>query len=252
MSPKIHPSFWSDPDVERLTPNQRYAFLWILTNSQMTLCGYCEVSETRFAFETGLPREELWNTVQALSRTVKGFKDRNLVYVRNFIRRQLGDGEELERNNIFKAVTKVFTGIKHEGLRKELEGDYPAFKALTKGLSTSTKGKEKEQEQEKEQEKEKEKEQRGSAEGDVSKRKPSTLDEVKSYGISQEIPAAECVVFWDKGLSSGWKNDGKPIVDWKATLRNWHRMGYLSPKPANGKPPMPKELFERPSIPDIQ
>jgi len=48
------PSFWSDRDVEGLSPEQKLTLLWIFTNPQMNVFGYFETSPKRFSFETGL------------------------------------------------------------------------------------------------------------------------------------------------------------------------------------------------------
>jgi hypothetical protein len=65
MKPKIDPEFWSDPEIELLTPEQKPAMLWILTNPQMNVCGFCKVSPRRFAFDTGLKEEALLSTAEA-------------------------------------------------------------------------------------------------------------------------------------------------------------------------------------------
>lgn len=128
MNPKIKSSFWSDSEVEALTPQQKLTYLWLITNAQMKICGFCEVSERRFSFETGLDKECLINTVKALPRALKHFPSQNIVYVRNFIRHQIGDGDQLTRNNIFKSVVSVFKGVDIPDLRNEIVSDYPILK----------------------------------------------------------------------------------------------------------------------------
>lgn len=150
MDTKIKASFWTDPDVEGLAPHQRLAFLWMMTNSQLNLCGFFETSRKRFEFETGLPGEALWETVEALPRALKGFKDKNTIYVRHYIRHQLGSGEQLTRNNIFRSVQTAFQSIRHEELRSALLEDYPEIGSPSKPLLSPLKGKEKEKEKEQE------------------------------------------------------------------------------------------------------
>lgn len=165
MSPKIHSAFWSDADIETLNSDQKLAYLWILTNSQMNICGFCHVTTRRFAFETGLSMEILESTISALPRALKHFKEHGIIYVRRYIRHQLGDGEQLTKNHIFKSVISVFRGIVSADLRKAILEDYPiigeviASQSLS-GISSLTqspsnplpKGKEKEKEEEKEKE----------------------------------------------------------------------------------------------------
>jgi hypothetical protein len=124
MSPKIHPTFWSDPNIEPLNAEQRLAMLWIMTNPQINVCGFFSVSRRRFSFETGLSESALESTLKALPRALKAFND-GTIYVRNFIRHQLGDGEQLAKNNIFKSILTVFKGIKNAELRDMIAADYP-------------------------------------------------------------------------------------------------------------------------------
>lgn len=128
MSPKIKTSFWSDSEVENLSPEQKLTYLWLITNAQMRLCGICEVSEKRFSFETGLGKEHLAKTLQALPRALKHFPKQNLVYVRNYIRHQIGDGDQLIKNNIFKSVISSLTGVNYQEVRNEIASDYPLIK----------------------------------------------------------------------------------------------------------------------------
>ena len=59
---KIHVSFWSDTFVESLTPEQKYFFLYLLTNERTKMCGIYELSKRQAAFDTGYNIE----TVQKL------------------------------------------------------------------------------------------------------------------------------------------------------------------------------------------
>jgi len=56
---KIHDSFWTDPDIEELTPEQRYFYLYLLTNPACNQIGLFEFSIRRAVFETGYNRETI-------------------------------------------------------------------------------------------------------------------------------------------------------------------------------------------------
>jgi Helix-turn-helix domain len=63
--------------------------------------------------------------------------------------------------------------------------------------------------------------------------KPS-IEEFKAFCCEIEIPNDTEAMFW-KWEGNGWLNGGKPIRDWKATLRSWKASGYLpSQKQTNG------------------
>jgi hypothetical protein len=57
--------------------------------------------------------------------------------------------------------------------------------------------------------------------------KKPTLDEVIAYGKTRRITVNDSEWFFDKMTGCGWKNGGKPVIDWQATIRAWYRAGYL-------------------------
>jgi hypothetical protein len=56
---KIHHSFWTDPDIESLTPEQKYFYLWLITNPAVNQIGLYEFSVRRASFETGYNAETI-------------------------------------------------------------------------------------------------------------------------------------------------------------------------------------------------
>lgn len=51
-----------------------------------------------------------------------------------------------------------------------------------------------------------------------------TREEVHEYGREIDMTVDQCESFYDHFESNGWKVSGKaPMVDWKASLRNWKR-----------------------------
>lgn len=50
---KIHVSFWDDPYVTSLTPEQKYFFLYLLTNGKTKQCGIYEIAKKRICDDTG-------------------------------------------------------------------------------------------------------------------------------------------------------------------------------------------------------
>ena len=68
---KIHESFWTDPDVEELTPEQKYFYLYLLTNPATNQIGLFEFSERRASFETGYNKETIEKLLQHFEDTGK-------------------------------------------------------------------------------------------------------------------------------------------------------------------------------------
>ncbi len=55
----------------------------------------------------------------------------------------------------------------------------------------------------------------------------ATLSEVTAFCESIGLPATDAEWFYEKNEGNGWKNGGKAIRDWKATLRSWKIAKYL-------------------------
>ncbi len=53
------------------------------------------------------------------------------------------------------------------------------------------------------------------------------LEKVREFSKGEGIPLEDADWFYWKGKGNGWTNGGKPILDWRATLRSWKRAGYL-------------------------
>ncbi len=49
----VHISFWQDPFVLKLTPEEKYFYLYLMTNSKTTQCGIYEIPKSIMNFETG-------------------------------------------------------------------------------------------------------------------------------------------------------------------------------------------------------
>lgn len=78
------------------------------------------------------------------------------------------------------------------------------------------------------------------AEGSKDK---GTLKEVTDFCLSLGMPEDNATWFFFKCEGNGWKNNGKPIKDWKATIRAWKTAGYM--RGQNGhKTPEPGQLQE--------
>lgn len=50
---KIHTSFWSDPFTQDLTPEQKYFYLYLITNDKTKQCGIYEITKRQICYDTG-------------------------------------------------------------------------------------------------------------------------------------------------------------------------------------------------------
>lgn len=54
---QIHTSFWQDPFILDLTPEEKYFYLYLMTNSKVTQCGIYQLPKRIAEAETGYTRE---------------------------------------------------------------------------------------------------------------------------------------------------------------------------------------------------
>ena len=50
---KVHVTFWKDEFVESLTPEQKFFYLYLLTNDRTTQCGIYEITIKQMCYDTG-------------------------------------------------------------------------------------------------------------------------------------------------------------------------------------------------------
>ena len=56
---KIHVTFWDDPFIEKLTPEERYFYLFLMTNPKATECGIYEITKKKMTDLTGYNLETI-------------------------------------------------------------------------------------------------------------------------------------------------------------------------------------------------
>jgi hypothetical protein len=72
--------------------------------------------------------------------------------------------------------------------------------------------------------------------------------EVIAYCLEIGLPESDGRTMFAKWEGNGWSNGGKPIKDWKATIRSWRGEGYLPSQKVNGKPSAPTDIMRGVSV----
>ena len=83
------------------------------------------------------------------------------------------------------------------------------------------------------------------AEVDTKKNKKPSFDDTFDFCNKIGLTRTDAEYMQDKWLETGFKNNGKPIKDWQAQIRNWKRMSYLpstKQKPAMRSTNEPSQL----------
>ena len=82
---KIHDDFWTDPDIEELTPEQKFFYLYLITNPNVNQIGLYEFSIRRACFETGYNSDtvsKLLDTFQDMGKIKRSEKTREILVVK--------------------------------------------------------------------------------------------------------------------------------------------------------------------------
>ena len=107
--------FWTKPKTKELDTVAKLLKVWSFTNDHTNQSGLYEVSPSTIADETGIPKEQLESIFKLLEPGVIWYPDRNLIWVRNFIRRQA------KSSKFIQAAAKSLAMMSHnEDIIKEL------------------------------------------------------------------------------------------------------------------------------------
>lgn len=219
-----------------MSSDETLAFIWGWTNSQITPCGFCNYTINRFKFETKLKFDVLGTMAVKLPRRVIHFQELKILYFREFIREQYGSGDNLVRNNTFKGILGCYNQIIHEPLMQAIADDYPELGKYKRPSGEPVKVQVKvvvphipvieipdpmEPVV--------------NRVAQLGKARAHSEDEVVEFALKSKLTATDGEWFWLKCEGSGWTNGGKPIRDWRATLRAWGVAGYLPSKKNPGK-----------------
>jgi hypothetical protein len=230
MHTKIYSDFWSDREIEPQGPQIKLAALWLMTNERVNLLGFAEVSEKRFMYDTGLPAEALTKTLEALTKPFVQFgKGSKIYWIRNYIRRQIGEGDSLLRNNMFKPLVRAWQGLRDEEVRALVLREYPEFNCAVpggspyQGLGASPEA----QEQSREEKSRVEQSSIGGGAGEErgpAKGIPRGIDEVIATFAELGSTDEEAKNFFDHYTANGWKQgSGLHLKAWKYAASKWVR-----------------------------
>lgn len=68
---KIHVQFWGDSYIQSLTPEQKFFFLYLLTNERTRQCGIYEITPRQISFDTGYTVETVLHLIDFFTESGK-------------------------------------------------------------------------------------------------------------------------------------------------------------------------------------
>jgi DnaD/phage-associated family protein len=159
----IHVSFWQDEFILDLEPDEKYFYLYLMTNSKTTQCGIYELPKKLMVLETGYPMDTLSILLKRFIDTEKVLysEDTREIFLLNWLKHN-----SIKSPKVLSCVEKELKAVKDKVFLsafadKCIEYGYPiptVCKEYLEGckLSLDPYGEEEEEEEEKEGEQEEE------------------------------------------------------------------------------------------------
>ncbi len=104
---------WTDPFIQGLPPEAKLLFIYLWTNKHCNQAGLYEITMKTIAFDTGIPQESLPSLLAQLEPKVAWYAEQNLVWVKNFLKRQC------KSQSLLVAAAKCLKTIRAHNLVKE-------------------------------------------------------------------------------------------------------------------------------------
>lgn len=85
---KISVTFWADSFVGELTPEQKYFYLYLMTNDKTTQCGIYETSIRKISFDTGYNQETIQKLLDFFQEAnkIRWSKETNEIALLNWVK----------------------------------------------------------------------------------------------------------------------------------------------------------------------
>lgn len=205
---KIHDEFWTDPDMEEYTRDQKYFYLYLITNPKVNQIGLYEFSIRRAAFETGFTVDEINDLISFFideGKIILSQKTKEILVVKFWFHNQ-------SRSPKMKAhVNQLLSEIKDTSLIQYIYDLH------------MTSQEEEEEEEEEDKEKEEEEECRRSAEDDVMPNATNKETWQSSIRVAEYLLQSICqsdpthkynrnppsLLGWVKQIDLGIRRDGR-------------------------------------------
>lgn len=213
---QVHLSFWQDGFVIELTPEEKYFYLYLMTNSKTTQCGIYELPYKVMELETGYNRETVEKLIYRFEEYGKIIYNEPTkeIMVLNWIKFNW-----INSKKVLTLIDKELKSVKHQWFVQVFLNICKDFKYPIDTLSIDY-GEEEEEEREEEREEEQEQE----AENDVyvfyqnnfGVISPFIADNIKNWvdDLSEEL-VLESMKIALKG--------NKPFNYAEAILKNWYK-----------------------------
>lgn len=125
----IKDSFWTDPYIEKCTPDEKLVFLYLLTNPQCNIAGVYEIRTKRIAYETGYDIEVIETILNRFQVDNKVILVEDYIIVVNHVKHQYLGSKTAEGINriIEETPDKIKDFFTKQPFSTEDSGEYDVY-----------------------------------------------------------------------------------------------------------------------------
>ena len=128
----VNTSFWSDPFIEGLTPDEKLLFLYLITNEKTNMLGIYEVSLNKISFETGIIKSKITKAFERFEEAQKIRYEDNYVILLNYLKNQKFN------TNMKKSAIDAYNDLPKSLINSDIEvskvNPSEGFETLCKGF----------------------------------------------------------------------------------------------------------------------
>ena len=118
---QLHTTFWNDSLILDLTPEQKYFYIYLLTNPNTTQCGIYEISIKQISYHTGYNKDTVLNLLELFVELKKIVysKETNELLLLNFLKFNASESPSIK-----KCIEKDLKAVKNKDLIQYIQGVY--------------------------------------------------------------------------------------------------------------------------------
>lgn len=128
----IKDSFWTDPYIEKLSPDYKLVFLYLITNPQNNIAGVYEIRAKRIAYDTGYDIEVIETILKRFESDGKVIVKNDWIVINNHIKHQsLGNDTAKGMNRIIEDSPESIKSLFAKVILENTRGDSYEIYTLT-------------------------------------------------------------------------------------------------------------------------
>lgn len=211
----VQTKFWSDTKiVDDFTPEDKYFYLYLLTNEKSNQLGCYEISIKKMCVDTGYNEETIKKMLDRFENVLEviNFDSKTKeIFIKNWHKYNWLDSDTTR-----KCIEKEFNLVKSNKLRDFINPLYAPYMPLGSNK--------KKKEKEKEKKEEKECVCNSKVSSNSSNNTHPTLTDIISFCSDNNIENFDCEYFYDYYEANGWVDmNGNKIKNWKSKIKTWYK-----------------------------